>query len=428
MKHMNNSNKLTSPGYNLPATKNDSPPMVGSLDYYIYARNFPHIKKFLDPDGDMRAFDKQLKDLLDKTVIDLGHAKAHLSLAHQTALLGSLRSEVFNYFSNYSIEDLKLCFHNGIRDKYGSVQSLSIATIHKWIEGFKLDEDRILAIKSEEAKKDMLRQQLEDQKKMEPKLKYIQLYFGLLSCIDQFYAIGDAGKLAWVYYDEFVRFGVLDIPYETRLMFMEKAKELSNVKTKEVEGVYAKKILIENKIEATVLTIEREAKRLGFELFINQCFTKNLSPLTIYENINLEELYKMDHPENDLFQWESFYIGIIKSSYEDYLNTRNIRGFHSVIYNWLLKGGHIEKVITNIEKETAIIQAQEEVYETFSKYKSTSKTVISNQIFEQTKNSPENSPQVKYEAKFIILKLFFQRVKEQNLILDNFLHGTNKEK
>lgn len=422
---MNNSNNNTPQVYknNLPATKTEAVPIVGSLDYYIYARNFPKISKVLEPTGDMKDFDKQLRALLEKTIIDLGHTKANLSPAHQTALLQSLRSEVFNYFSNYSIEDLKLCFHNGIRDKYGVTTHLSIATVHRWIDGFKQDEDRILAIKAEQSKIDRMKQELEDLKKKEPKLKYLQLYFGLVSCLDQFYAIGDAGKLAWVYYDEFVRFGVLMIPYDQRLEFHNKAKEMVNAKTKEIDGVYAKKIIIENKMEATPLTIDREAKRLGFELFIQQSFIKNLSIMTMFENVNMEDLFKLEHPEENSLYWDEFYEVIAEGIYDDYLNTRNIRGFHAVVYNWLVKNGHLEKMITEAEKNVAMNQAQEEVYETFSAYQSNMKPPVTDQILGYVKNFPEKCPQVKYEAKFIIMKLFFQKITEQRLKLADLIHG-----
>jgi hypothetical protein len=405
---------------NLPAASKKEVPPFGSLDYYIYARNFPKISEYLTPTGDLKDFDRKLLELLDKTIFDLGHLKAHLSPEHKRVLLSRLRTETFNYFPNHTMEEMKLCFNNGVRDKYGVVTHLSISTIHKWFDGFKKDEDRKLAIQSEEAKIRMLKAELERKQKAEPKLRFMHLHMGLKSLLDSFYGSSDAGKTAWVYYDEFRLLKMLYVPKDTWEAYFPKAKEFE-MEVSKAQGGQGFKKAIEDIQSPGSSRVESTTKRMLLEKYIHDCHQQNYCIMTAFETANAEEFYKLEHPEPNLEFWKYFMNEMTIGAYQAFLDNKSIRGMHAAIYNFLKKEGHLEKMVDDQEKTRAINQAQEDVYEHYSKFFRKDKSPIVDGIMERIKKDPANCSEVRYEAKYQLLKLFFGKIHIQNINLETFL-------
>jgi hypothetical protein len=56
-------------------------------------------------------------------------------------------NEIKRYFINLKIDELDLCFQNGVRKVYGEYFGLNIVTFHQWIKSFMAEEKRLQAIK-----------------------------------------------------------------------------------------------------------------------------------------------------------------------------------------------------------------------------------------------------------------------------------------
>lgn len=408
---------ITNSKNNLPAVSKAVPP-VGTLDYYVYVRTFKPMAEVFSPSGDMKKFDSDLTRLLEKTVVEVGQTKAQLSPTQFTKFLNDLRVEIFNYFASKTFEELKLCFHNGVREKYGSFNTLCIAVIHKWFDGFNNDEDRALALKAENAQLEKLKQELADKKKREPKIKYMQLYVGLNSALDGYYAISDAGNVAWVYYEEFRRLGLMAVSKEAWEYCYELAANLK--KKVETEDVYRKKMKLEFDMGNKT---EQICQRFLFERFIESAFKNNYCIMTAYETANLEQFFKLEVPEPSEQFWEEYMITTVLNSYTAFKEGKNIRGMHAVVYNWLYKAGHLDKYLAAEEKEKCINQAQEEVYEIFSNYQSNAKPVMTTEILAKIRSDHKNCPQVKYDAKFKALQLFFTNITKANVNFKLLIDG-----
>jgi hypothetical protein len=90
----------------------------------------------------------ELKDrvikTLAKTYIDCGKVIESKELI---SLSNGVINEIKRYFINLKIDELDLCFQNGVRKVYGEYFGLNIVTFHQWIKSFMAEEKRLEAIK-----------------------------------------------------------------------------------------------------------------------------------------------------------------------------------------------------------------------------------------------------------------------------------------
>jgi hypothetical protein len=91
---------------------------------------------------------QELKDrvikTLAKTYIDCGKVIESKELM---SLSNGVINEIKRYFINLKIDELDLCFQNGVRKQYGEYFGLNIVTFHQWIKSFMAEEKRLQAIK-----------------------------------------------------------------------------------------------------------------------------------------------------------------------------------------------------------------------------------------------------------------------------------------
>ena len=91
---------------------------------------------------------QELKDrvikVLAKTYIDCGKVIESKELI---SLSNGVINEIKRYFINLKIDELDLCFQNGVRKQYGEYFGLNIVTFHQWIKSFMAEENRLEAIK-----------------------------------------------------------------------------------------------------------------------------------------------------------------------------------------------------------------------------------------------------------------------------------------
>jgi hypothetical protein len=91
---------------------------------------------------------QELKDrvikVLAKTYIDCGKVIESKELI---SLSNGVINEIKRYFINLKIDELDLCFQNGVRKVYGEYFGLNIVTFHQWIKSFMAEEKRLDAIK-----------------------------------------------------------------------------------------------------------------------------------------------------------------------------------------------------------------------------------------------------------------------------------------
>jgi hypothetical protein len=91
---------------------------------------------------------QELKDrvikALAKTYIDCGKVIESKELI---SLSNGVINEIKRYFINLKIDELDLCFQNGVRKVYGEYFGLNIVTFHQWIKSFMAEEKRLEAIK-----------------------------------------------------------------------------------------------------------------------------------------------------------------------------------------------------------------------------------------------------------------------------------------
>jgi hypothetical protein len=91
---------------------------------------------------------QELKDrvikVLAKTYIDCGKVIESKELI---SLSNGVINEIKRYFINLKIDELDLCFQNGVRKIYGEYFGLNIVTFHQWIKSFMAEEKRLEAIK-----------------------------------------------------------------------------------------------------------------------------------------------------------------------------------------------------------------------------------------------------------------------------------------
>jgi hypothetical protein len=91
---------------------------------------------------------QELKDrvikVLAKTYIDCGKVIESKELM---SLSNGVINEIKRYFINLKIDELDLCFQNGVRKVYGEYFGLNIVTFHQWIKSFMAEEKRLEAIK-----------------------------------------------------------------------------------------------------------------------------------------------------------------------------------------------------------------------------------------------------------------------------------------
>jgi len=93
---------------------------------------------------------KQVIMILAKTYLDAGKSIESKEL---TSLSSGLINEIKRYFDKLRIDELKICFENGLRGVYGDYFGLNVLTFHKWIKGFLIEDKRVEAIKIKNAPK-----------------------------------------------------------------------------------------------------------------------------------------------------------------------------------------------------------------------------------------------------------------------------------
>lgn len=90
----------------------------------------------------------ELKDrvikTLAKTYIDCGKVIEPKELM---SLSNGVINEIKRYFINLKIDELDLCFQNGVRKQYGEYFGLNIVTFHQWIKSFMAEDKRAEALK-----------------------------------------------------------------------------------------------------------------------------------------------------------------------------------------------------------------------------------------------------------------------------------------
>lgn len=90
----------------------------------------------------------ELKDrvikTLAKTYIDCGKVIESKELM---SLSNGVINEIKRYFINLKIDELDLCFQNGVRKQYGEYFGLNIVTFHQWIKSYMSEEKRAEALK-----------------------------------------------------------------------------------------------------------------------------------------------------------------------------------------------------------------------------------------------------------------------------------------
>lgn len=90
----------------------------------------------------------ELKDrvikTLAKTYIDCGKVIESKELM---SLSNGVINEIKRYFINLKIDELDLCFQNGVRKQYGEYFGLNIVTFHQWIKSYMAEEKRAEALK-----------------------------------------------------------------------------------------------------------------------------------------------------------------------------------------------------------------------------------------------------------------------------------------
>ena len=90
----------------------------------------------------------ELKDrvikTLAKTYIDCGKVIESKELM---SLSNGVINEIKRYFINLKIDELDLCFQNGVRKQYGEYFGLNIVTFHQWIKSYMAEEKRVEALK-----------------------------------------------------------------------------------------------------------------------------------------------------------------------------------------------------------------------------------------------------------------------------------------
>lgn len=90
----------------------------------------------------------ELKDrvikTLAKTYIDCGKVIESKELM---SLSNGVINEIKRYFINLKIDELDLCFQNGVRKQYGEYFGLNIVTFHQWIKSYMAEDKRAEALK-----------------------------------------------------------------------------------------------------------------------------------------------------------------------------------------------------------------------------------------------------------------------------------------
>ena len=90
----------------------------------------------------------ELKDrvikTLAKTYIDCGKVIESKELM---SLSNGVINEIKRYFINLKIDELDLCFQNGVRKQYGEYFGLNIVTFHQWIKSYMSEDKRAEALK-----------------------------------------------------------------------------------------------------------------------------------------------------------------------------------------------------------------------------------------------------------------------------------------
>lgn len=90
----------------------------------------------------------ELKDrvikTLAKTYIDSGKV---IDSKELMSLSNGMINEIKRYFINLKIDELDLCFQNGVRKQYGEYFGLNIVTFHQWIKSYMAEDKRAEAIK-----------------------------------------------------------------------------------------------------------------------------------------------------------------------------------------------------------------------------------------------------------------------------------------
>ena len=108
-------------------------------NHYLIALN----SKFIVDMQQQELKDRVIK-VLAKTYIDCGKVIESKELI---SLSNGVINEIKRYFINLKIDELDLCFQNGVRKVYGEYFGLNIVTFHQWIKSFMAEEKRLKAIK-----------------------------------------------------------------------------------------------------------------------------------------------------------------------------------------------------------------------------------------------------------------------------------------
>jgi hypothetical protein len=108
-------------------------------NYYLIALN----SKLIVDMQQQELKDRVIK-VLAKTYIDCGKVIESKELI---SLSNGVINEIKRYFINLKIDELDLCFQNGVRKVYGEYFGLNIVTFHQWIKSFMAEEKRLEAIK-----------------------------------------------------------------------------------------------------------------------------------------------------------------------------------------------------------------------------------------------------------------------------------------
>lgn len=398
---------------------NKKVPIMGTMDYYVYARQGKTIAKIFT-DGELKQMDVDLLHLIKHTINESGQYSQQLSPQKIEEFLNGIRLECLNYFSHHTLEELRLCFHNGVRSKYGEFRGFNISAVHKWIDGFKSDESRKLAIKLADDEVEKLKQLVIEKKKREPRVKYLIMYNGLSSCLETVYQTALPDKSAWIFYDELRRLKMLKVSKQGWDYIYAAAKEHEIKILNTHRDSNFKKAVADVQADSSV-RVEQYAKQLLLLKFIETAVNENYCIMSAFERANLEEFYHLENKELDPVFWKKFIAKTIMASYKEFIETGMLRGVHGTIYAELYKLDLINKHVSGVEKQKALEEARDEQYEKYSAWAEKQPVELTDKQLKKMRDDYTQSSIIKYEAKLKVLKIFFLKVKAENINLESLL-------
>jgi len=275
--------------FNIP---NNLPLNQQHREIFLSCRNFPQIKSIEDNNLVVPV----IHQLINQTIMDKG---VKMEVEEIDYLKTKVTADIMNDYNSYTLEELRLAFHYGVRGEFGEYYGLNAVTFYGWLRSFRYDMLPPVSQKVQKLlpKHEPVAPSQEDTDKAIQTTLY-DVYLKL--CEAGEYEFYDIGNVVYKYLD---RIGVIPFTNEEKMEFMQESRNRFGTSIVRRNSEFTKqgkdfhKVDIERAFEMLEKqsnpTFEHQvrvgAMRLALFHFLNSCAEQDIDLKQVIDDLQIEK-------------------------------------------------------------------------------------------------------------------------------------------